>query len=88
MKFASYRLDTVRDIFLFSCYTSYAQIDSMNLTMGNLDIENDVVCWIRTKRQKSGVQSDIVALPPILTLLEDTTNSLFYFMTNHNITFF
>ena len=70
LKFESYRLDTVRDIFLFSCYTSYAPIDSMNLTMNNLEKDSDGEYWIRTKRQKSGVKSDIVALPPILNIIE------------------
>jgi site-specific recombinase XerD len=70
LKFESYRLDTVRDIFLFSCYTSYAPIDSMSLTTDNLEIDASGSCWIRTKRQKSGVQSDIVALPPVLKIVE------------------
>lgn len=70
LKFESYRLDTVRAIFLFSCYTSYAPIDSMNLTLDNLETEADGVCWIRASRQKSGVKSDIVALPPVLRIIE------------------
>jgi len=70
LKFESYRLDTVRDIFLFSCYTSYAPIDSMNLTVDNIDKEADGVSWIRTTRQKSGVKSDIVVLPPVHNIIE------------------
>ena len=70
LKFESYRLDTVRDIFLFSCYTSYAPVDSMNLTVDNIDKEADGISWIRTTRQKSGVKSDIVVLPPVLSIIE------------------
>jgi len=70
LKFESYRLDTVRDIFLFSCYTSYAPVDSMNLTIDNLEKDADGVSWIRTTRQKSGVKSDIVALPPVHNIIE------------------
>jgi len=74
LKFVSYRLDTVRDIFLFSCYTSYAPCDSMSLTLDNLEKDANGDYWIRTKRQKSGVKSDIVALPPILNIIEKYKN--------------
>lgn len=70
LKFESLRLETVRDIFLFSCYTSYAPVDSMKLTVNNLEIDASGDCWIRTTRQKSGVKSDIVALPPVLKIIK------------------
>jgi hypothetical protein len=33
------RLDVTRDIFLFSCYTSYAPVDVMNLRKGNYSLD-------------------------------------------------
>jgi len=42
----------------------------MNLTVDNIDKEADGVSWIRTTRQKSGVKSDIVVLPPVHNIIE------------------
>jgi len=70
LNFASIRLDTVRDIFMFSCYTSYAPIDAMKLTWSDVCIDDDGEHWIRTNRQKSGVESDIVILPPVRKIID------------------
>lgn len=69
VKLPSDKLNTVRDIFLFSCYTSYAPIDAMNLTLNNIDLDMDGDKWIRTKRQKSKVKSDIIILPPVKEII-------------------
>lgn len=69
LTFDTSRLETVRDIFLFSCYTSYAPVDAMRLTWDNIDEDNDGDLWIRTRRQKSGVKSDIIALPPVIRII-------------------
>jgi integrase len=71
---SSKKLETVRDIFLFSCYTSYAPCDAMNLTINNIDLDMDGEQWIRTKRQKSGVKSDIIILPPVLEIINKYKN--------------
>jgi integrase len=68
--FETQRLDTVRDIFLFSCYTSYSPVDSMNLKWKNVEDDAQGDKWIRTKRQKSGVKSDIVILPPVWKIIK------------------
>jgi site-specific recombinase XerD len=65
----SEKLKSVRDIFLFSCYTSYAPVDAMKLTVDNIDKDSEGVEWIRTKRQKSGVKSDIPMLPPVKAII-------------------
>lgn len=64
----SEKLNSVRDIFVFSCYTSYAPVDAMSLTQENVDIDSDGTEWIRTNRQKSDVKSDIPMLPPVYTV--------------------
>ncbi len=60
-KFALPRLEKVRDIFLFSCFTGLAYIDVANLTQDNL-IEKDGRYWIMTHRQKTNISSNILLL--------------------------
>jgi len=47
------RLDIVRDIFLFSCFTGLSYIDVKNLNINNIELESDNIYWIITKRQKN-----------------------------------
>lgn len=57
------RLNQVRDIFLFSCYTGLAYVDVKNLTKDNICFGIDGEKWIFTSRQKTKVQSNIPLLP-------------------------
>ncbi len=59
-EFTSERLDRVRDLFVFSCYTGISYIDIMNLTNDNLVLGIDGVNWIYTTRQKT---KSIVKIP-------------------------
>ncbi|HKL90677.1 MAG TPA: site-specific integrase [Allomuricauda sp.] len=47
------RLDRVRDLFVFSCYTGISYSDIMGLTKTNLIIGMDGNSWIATKRLKT-----------------------------------
>src|SRR5690606_23328500 len=47
-EFSSERLNKVKDIFLFSCYTSYAPVDVEKLTQNNLIKDADDSFWIKT----------------------------------------
>jgi site-specific recombinase XerD len=47
------RLDQVRDIFIFSCYTGLAYIDVKQLTLNNISLGIDGEKWIFTSRQKT-----------------------------------
>ncbi len=60
------RLDTVRDMFLFCCYTGLAFADIEKLTKDDLvkDIKGNQ--WIKTKRKKTKVLSSI----PLLSIPE------------------
>lgn len=69
-KFENRRLDVAKDIFLFSCYTSYAPCDAMKLTTDNLIKENENDWWIKTKRQKTNTNSDVFVLPQLKRILE------------------
>ena len=47
------RLDRVRDLFVFSCYTGISYADIMNLTPDNIHKGIDGQNWIMTQRQKT-----------------------------------
>lgn len=64
------RLDKVKDIFLFSCYTGYAPIDAENLTTDNLIKNNDGDLWIIADRIKTGIRANVPVLPPAQRIIE------------------
>lgn len=68
-EFTCARLEVVRDIFIFSCFTGLAYIDVVNLTDENL-FENDGQYWIMTKRQKTNTNSNILLLEIPLRILK------------------
>lgn len=53
--FAMKRLEVIRDLFLFSCYTGLAYIDLKHLSADMLRRWPDGNLWINTKRQKTDV---------------------------------
>lgn len=66
---SSLRLSNVRDMFLFSCFTGLAYIDLKNLCFKNITFENNNY-WIRTRRQKTNVKSNIPLLAIPLAILK------------------
>jgi site-specific recombinase XerD len=56
------RLELVRDIFIFSCFTGLAYIDVKNLVEKNIRTSFDGNLWIMTKRQKTKIESNILLL--------------------------
>ena len=63
------RLDYVKDLFLFSCFTGLAYIDIKNLKRNNLITLNNRF-WIKSKRTKTGVEAPIPLLQPARLILE------------------
>jgi site-specific recombinase XerD len=57
------RLDVVRDIYLFACFTGLAFVDIEKLTSENISIGIDGNKWIFTHRQKTSMRSNIPLLP-------------------------
>lgn len=55
------RLELVRDIFIFSCFTGLAYIDVANLTPDNI-VTMDDKQWIMTKRQKTSIETNVLLL--------------------------
>jgi hypothetical protein len=51
----------VRDLFLFSCYTGLSYIDMANLKTKHLVFDSNMY-WIKTKREKTGIKSNIPLL--------------------------
>jgi site-specific recombinase XerD len=62
-KFVSERLELVRDIFIFSCFTGLAYIDVKQLTTDNISLGIDGDKWIFKNRQKTETASKIPLLP-------------------------
>ena len=63
LKLTNTRLDRVRDIFLFSCYTGYAPVDACKLTKDNIILDNDGNPWIKTERTKTKIKANVPLLP-------------------------
>ncbi|WP_339878848.1 site-specific integrase [uncultured Algoriphagus sp.] len=69
-RFATDRLNHVRDIFLFSCYTGLAYIDVKNLSRNQISTGIDGEQWIYTHRQKTDSPTRLPLLPKALELIE------------------
>lgn len=77
-RFVTERLDKIRDIFLFSCFTGLSYNDIRNLTTKNLVITTDGKYWIKIYIQKSSVPMNIPLLDIPRSILEkyrDYSNS-------------
>ena len=69
MVFPFERLEKIKDIFLFSCYTGYAPIDACKLTKDNIIRDADDVLWIKTNRQKTKTKANVPILPAALKII-------------------
>lgn len=72
--FSVARLEKVKDIFLFSCYTGYAPVDAMDLSMDNLFKDNSGHLWIMTSRAKTAIRANVPVLPPTLKIINKYKN--------------
>jgi site-specific recombinase XerD len=75
-EFTIKRLEQVRDIFIFACFTGLAYVDVRNLRETNVRISFDGNLWIMTKRQKTDVQSNIPLLDVPRRILEKYKGTL------------
>jgi len=69
-KFCVDRLNVVRDIFVFCCYTGLAYVDVHKLKRSELVKGIDGNPWIYTYRQKTDTLSRIPVLPVALTIIK------------------
>ena len=73
-EFAFTRLDQVRDIFLFSCFTGLAYADVQKLTDKNISIGIDGEKWLFVNRTKTETPSPVPLLPTALEILDKYKN--------------
>jgi integrase len=64
------RVDQVRDIFLFSCYTGLAYIDVKQLQRSQIATGIDGEKWLFTNRQKTDTPTRVPLLPKALEIME------------------
>ncbi len=64
------RLDRVRDIFLFSCYTGYAPVDACKLTRENIIKDGYENLWIKTERAKTNIKANVPVLPSCKKIID------------------
>ena len=57
--FKKKRFELIRDLFIFCTFTGLSWRDMANLTEENLQISFDGHLWIKTSRQKTGVETNI-----------------------------
>jgi integrase len=63
------RLELIRDLFIFSCYTGLAYVDIMQLRKTQIVKAADGETWIRTAREKTLEPVNVPLLPQALTIL-------------------
>jgi site-specific recombinase XerD len=68
------RLDLVRDLFVFSCYTGLAYIDMATLSLNDIKKEQDGEMWLQILRTKTKGRSQILLLPKALETIEKYKN--------------
>ncbi len=69
-QFEIVRLDQVRDIFLFCCFTGLAYVDVKKLTTSQITKGLDGERWIFMHRQKTNTKSAIPLLPAAVKLID------------------
>lgn len=69
-KFSQKRLEQVRDLFVFCCYTGLPYLEMSQLTKKNIIQKFDNELWIDMFRQKTKKQISIPLLPKALKIIE------------------
>ena len=70
------RLNIVKDLFIFSCYTGIAYVDVMKLTKDNVLLGIDGGQWIITKRTKTNTPVKIPILETTQQLIDKYKNNI------------
>ncbi len=64
------RIENVRDVFIFCCFTGLAFSDVKTLKREHFSLDNEIDTWINKKRKKTGQLSTILLLDAAKRLLE------------------
>jgi len=73
-QFSIARLQQVRDLFIFSCYTGLAYVDVFELTPHNIIRGIDGETWISTQRHKTDIPVRVPLLPQPMAIIEKYKN--------------
>ncbi len=65
----SKRLEHVRDVFVFCCYTGLAYVDVSKLSPSHIETDANGIGWIRINRTKSKTRASIPILPKAQEIL-------------------
>ncbi|MNF77102.1 site-specific tyrosine recombinase XerC [compost metagenome] len=68
--FTTDRLNVVRDVFVFQCYTGLAYIDAYQLKKTDIKQGIDGNLWIMSERQKTNSSFNVPLLPQALKIVE------------------
>src|SRR3546814_21060702 len=68
------RIQMVKDLFIFSCYTGLAYVDVSNLTPASIVTGPDGDQWISTSRKKTRIPVKVPLLPKALAIIEKYRN--------------
>ncbi|RXJ43719.1 site-specific integrase, partial [Gelidibacter gilvus] len=68
--FVSDRLDRVRDLFVFSCYTGISYVDINKLTTDHVVMNIDGSHWIMSTRQKTNTVIKVPLLPKAMAIIK------------------
>ena len=74
--FDSRRLEQVRDVFIFSCFTGLSYVDVRNLTKENIVTSFDGKLWLRLHRQKTSTAVNLPLLKIPLAILKKYEDKL------------
>lgn len=69
-QFSIDRIQTVKDCFLFACYTGLSHSDLKLLTPKDIVVGIDKKSWISIKRKKTNIQSNIPLLPVAMSIID------------------
>ncbi|WP_420322187.1 site-specific integrase [Flagellimonas sp.] len=69
-EFDSPKLNHVRDVFLFCCFTGLSYIDVQRLTADDIVIDMNGQRWIKIKRKKTDTKSSVPLLPAAQQILD------------------
>ena len=78
-QFDCLRLEHVKDIFLFACYTGLSYIDIVHLLESNICQSFDGNLWLKGKRIKTGINYNVPLFNIPLMIIEKYKNKLSYY---------
>lgn len=81
-KFSIERLEQVKDVFLFGCFTGLAYSDLKELTLDNVVLDEKGKLWVHTHRKKTDIASHIPLLLTPKMIIEKYKNNPYCQLNN------